>query len=76
MGVEQPEVALKVVSARLTSQLEKAIKESVSRAASPVPEGEDPLLSRLLRKTPDTSITDVLKQQDGWDELEALASSH
>ena len=76
VGVEQPEVALKLVSARLNSQLEKALKESVTRAASPPPQGEDPLLWRLLHRAPDAPITDVIKQQDGWDELEALAKGH
>jgi nucleoside phosphorylase len=79
IAVEQPEIALKLVSARLDSQLKKAttsIKESVVQAASPPPEGVDPLLWRLLHKASEAPITDVIKQHDGWDELETLAKAH
>ena len=76
VGVEQPEVALKLVSARLAAQLEKATKESAIRAALPPPEGKDPLFQRLMRTAPDTPIIEVITQQNGWDELEALAKAY
>jgi hypothetical protein len=76
VGVEQPEVALKLISARLSLQLEKALKESAIRAASPQAQGGDLLLWRLSRKAPDIPISDVIKQQDRWEELEALAKAH
>jgi hypothetical protein len=76
VGVEQPEVALKLISARLSLQLAKALKESAIRAASPQTQGGDLLLWRLSRMAPDIPISDVIKQQDGWEELEALAKAH
>jgi hypothetical protein len=79
VGVDQPEIALKLISARLSSQLERALKESGALGAASLttpPEGEDSVIWRLSHKGLDRPITDLIEQQDGWEELEALAKAN
>lgn len=74
LGADQPEMALELISANLCNQLAAANQKAEELASRPPPkDGED---HRVLYHSPDTPLTDLADQSEGWETLEALAKSH
>ncbi|WP_354081705.1 hypothetical protein [Constrictibacter sp. MBR-5] len=75
IGVAQPDVALKLVRARLNGDLSAAIEAAEARAAKPKPAfatSEDEMAWRI-REDPREPIKRLIEYGDDWDSLPALA---
>jgi nucleoside phosphorylase len=76
IGVEQPEVALKLVATRLNGQLREAIKVSESKnVPAPLDASVADLMIWRHTHSQEKPLTDAVEQRDGWEGLEALAKA-
>lgn len=76
IGVEQPEVALRLAVKKLGLQVAQAIKATEAHASSPPTEDRAERISWLMTNSPERYLTQVIEQQNGWDWLEAIAKQH
>jgi nucleoside phosphorylase len=75
IGVEQPDVALKIVLARLRRDLAGAVEAAAARAAKPRPEiaSPDEEMAWRMREDPREPVKRLIERGDEWDSLPALA---
>lgn len=77
IGVDHPIVALRLVSARLRTQLREALKVSKAREREPPSDATLPeMMEWQLLHSCEKPISDVIEQRSGWEGLEALARDH
>ena len=75
VGVEQPEIALKLVRAGLERELATALRTAEELAAKPEPSNhsdEDRMLRRI-EYSPQTPLKNLIETSNQWDTLPALA---
>lgn len=75
IGAEQPNVALKLVVARLRRDLAGAVEAASVRAAKPRPEFASPNeeMAWRMREDPREPVKQLIERGDEWDSLPALA---
>lgn len=75
IGVEQPELALKLVRARLSRDLSAAVAAAETKAATPKPDfsTEADEITWRMREDPREPIKRLIEYGDDWDSLPALA---
>ncbi len=75
IGVEQPEIALRIVLARLRRDLAGAIKTAVARAAQarPVFASPEEEIAWQMREDARKPVKQLIERGDEWDSLPALA---
>ncbi len=75
VGVAQPDVALKIVLARLRRELAGAVEAATVRAAKPRPAFATPdeEIAWRMREDPGEPIKKLIERSDEWDSLPALA---
>ena len=75
IGVAQPDVALKIVLARLRRELAGAVETATVRAAKPRPAfaTADEEIAWRMREDPREPIKQLIERSDEWDRLPALA---
>jgi hypothetical protein len=79
LGVNQPEIALRLVRARLDRDLAAAIQRSTECAKKPKPEftemAEADQLAWHMEKSPTKPLKDLIEQSQDWDVLASLAEA-
>lgn len=75
IGVEQPDVALRIALARLRRELAGAIETAAARAANPRPAfaSPDEEMAWRMREDPREPVKQLIERGDEWDSLPALA---
>lgn len=75
IGIEQPDIALKIVLARLRRDLADAVGAAHARATKPRPAFAAPIeeMARRMRQNPREPVKQLIERGDEWDSLPALA---
>ncbi|HTU12125.1 MAG TPA: hypothetical protein VMG08_14635 [Allosphingosinicella sp.] len=75
IGVEQPDVALRIVLARLRRELASAVETAAARASKPRPAfaSPDEEMAWRMREDPREPVKQLIERGDEWDSLPALA---
>ncbi|HZH14833.1 MAG TPA: AAA family ATPase [Archangium sp.] len=77
LGVNQPEMALRLVRARLDRDLTAAIQIATERAKTPRTTHEDLAdhMAWLMKKSPEKPLENLIEQSQNWDVLASLAET-
>ncbi|MEY9195534.1 hypothetical protein ABIA16_000650 [Sinorhizobium fredii] len=76
IGMSQPDVALRLLLAKLDQELQSAKQESATRLASAPAEDGDAYWKWRISSSPREPITSVIEQSNAWDTLEALGMEY
>ena len=75
LGVGQPEVALKLVRAKLDRDLALAVEESARRQKEVPPAGEEDGITWRMTHSPERPLTEFVENRRDWETLGSLAET-